>query len=75
MPVPAEVRLHPDAEHELRSAYLWYLERNTTVADSFIADVDHAIEVVGGKPDRWPKLTKPFVVMYFLDFLLYWYTG
>lgn len=53
-----EVRLHPDAERELRSAYLWYLERNTTVAESFVAEVDHAVGVVGDTPDRWPKLTK-----------------
>jgi plasmid stabilization system protein ParE len=72
--VPTEVRLHPEAEKELRIAYLWYLERNTTVAESFVAEVDHAIGVVGEKPVRWPKLTKsirryvfprfPFMLVY-----------
>jgi len=55
--VPTEVRLHPDAEAELREAYLWYLERNSVVARSFTAEVDHAIGVVGDSPRRWPKLT------------------
>jgi plasmid stabilization system protein ParE len=58
IPVPVEVRLHPDAEQELRNAYLWYLERSSAVAESFIAEVDHAIGVVGDKPVRWPRLTK-----------------
>jgi plasmid stabilization system protein ParE len=49
--------LHPDAERELRSAYLWYLERSETVAKSFIAEVDHAISVVADSPNRWPRLT------------------
>jgi toxin ParE1/3/4 len=54
--VPTDVQIHPEAEHELRNAYLWYLERNATVADSFVGEVDHAIGVVAGNPDRWPKL-------------------
>jgi len=53
--VPIEVRLHPGAERELRSAYLWYLERSTTVAASFTAEVDRAIGVVAESPERWPR--------------------
>jgi len=56
--VPTEIRLHPDAEQELRNANLWYAERNATVAESFVAEVDHAIGVIGENPVRWPKLTK-----------------
>lgn len=51
----AEVRLHPGAERELRSAYLWYLERSATVAESFEAEVDHAIGMVADSPERWPR--------------------
>jgi len=54
--VPAELRLHPEAEQELRAAYLWYLERNPIVADSFAAEVDHAFEAVAENPNRWPRL-------------------
>lgn len=56
--MPAEVCLHPDAERELRSAFLWYLERNQTVAESFEAEVDHAIGVIAESPGRWPRLSK-----------------
>ena len=53
-----EVRLHPAAERELRVAYLWYLERSSVVADSFEAEVDHAVKVVAEHPERWPLLTQ-----------------
>ena len=56
--VPTEIRLHPDAEQELRAAYLWYLERNPVVAESFTAEVDHAIGVIAESPGRWPRLSK-----------------
>ena len=56
--MPTEVVLHPVAEQELRSAYLWYLERNATVAGSFEAEVDHAVSVVAENPNRWPLLTE-----------------
>ncbi|UCG74072.1 MAG: type II toxin-antitoxin system RelE/ParE family toxin [Chromatiales bacterium] len=53
-----EVRLHPDAERELRSAYLWYLERSGIVASAFRAETDHAIQAITESPDRWPKLSE-----------------
>lgn len=56
--MPAEVRVHPAAEQELRSAYLWYLERSPVVADAFQLEVDHAVTIVAEAPDRWPRLTE-----------------
>jgi len=56
--VSSEVQLHPAAEQELKKAYLWYLERNATVAEAFRSEVDHAIRVVAESPARWPRLTK-----------------
>ena len=54
--MPAEVRLHPEAERELRAAFLWYFERNLLAAESFQAEVAHAIEAVARDPKRWPKI-------------------
>ncbi|MBT8083723.1 MAG: type II toxin-antitoxin system RelE/ParE family toxin [Woeseia sp.] len=56
--MPAEVRLHPEAEFELRAAFLWYLDRNVLVAEAFQAEVSRAIKVVAENPDRWPELTE-----------------
>ncbi len=55
--MPNKVRLHADAEQELREAYLWYLERSETVAEAFVSEVDHAIEVVAEHPNRWLRLS------------------
>jgi plasmid stabilization system protein ParE len=56
--VPVEVRLHPEAEAEVRSAYLWYLERSQIVAEAFQMEMDRAIQVVSENPLRWPRLTE-----------------
>lgn len=56
--MPVEIRLHPDAERELRAAYLWYLERNLLVAEGFKSEVAHAVQVVAENPNRWPKLNE-----------------
>jgi len=56
--VPVEVRLHPDAEGELRAAYLWYLDRSQIVAEAFQLEIDHAIQVISESPTRWPHVTE-----------------
>ena len=56
--MPVEVRLHPNAEWELRAAYIWYLERNPIVAEAFQIEADHAVQVVSEHPERWPHLTE-----------------
>jgi plasmid stabilization system protein ParE len=56
--VSVEVRIHLDAERELRAAFLWYLDRNVLVAEAFQSEVAHAIQIVAEDPNRWPKLTK-----------------
>ena len=56
--MPVEVRLHPDAEAELRAAFLWYLERSQIVAEAFQMEMGHAIQVVSEAPMRWPRLTE-----------------
>jgi len=52
--VPADVAFHPDAEDELRAAYVWYHDHNPLVAVSFRSEAEHAIEVVAEQPSRWP---------------------
>ena len=53
-----DIRFHPAAEQELRSAYFWYLERNRIVADAFRLEAEHAVEVIAESPDRWPRVTE-----------------
>ncbi len=72
--MPVEVRLHPDAERELRAAFHWYFDRNLIVAESFKAEAKHAIKAIAESPNRWPRLTEaarqydfprfPFTIVY-----------
>ena len=56
--MPVEVRLHSQAERELRAAYLWYLDRNVIVADAFQSEAVHSIKAVSDDPLRWPVLSR-----------------
>ena len=47
------VRLHPDAIAEAKAAYDWYAERNPSVANAFISELDHAISQIQKTPERW----------------------
>jgi len=49
-----EVFFHPAAVEEAQAARRWYLERSISAADSFLAELDHAIEAIAQTPDRWP---------------------
>ena len=48
------LEIHPSALAELKSALSWYLERNETAADKFVAELDRAIELLVATPRRWP---------------------
>jgi plasmid stabilization system protein ParE len=39
---------------EFKSAVAWYLERNETAANKFVAEIDRAIDLVIQSPQRWP---------------------
>lgn len=66
--------LHPSALAGLKSALDWYLQRNRTAAEKFVAEFDRAMELVVDSPRRWPtsehgsrKLTLrrfPFAIFY-----------
>jgi plasmid stabilization system protein ParE len=66
--------IHPAALEELRSAVSWYLDQNETAAIKFIAEIDHAIELVTGSPRRWPageRGTRKFVLQRFPYAVIY----
>ena len=48
------VEFHPEAIAEARAAYGWYAERDLSMANAFIAELDHAISQVQSAPERWP---------------------
>jgi toxin ParE1/3/4 len=69
------VRLHPLAADEAEAAYAWYLERNATVSEAFLQELDAAMQIILEAPERWPTLYGhyrryllhrfPFSVVYF----------
>lgn len=67
----------PDAEAEIRAAFLWYFERSPLAADAFRAAVFQALDGLAETADNWPKDDDgthryhlkhfPYTVMYELD--------
>jgi hypothetical protein len=47
--------IHPGALAELKSAVVWYDERSESAGDAFVAEIDHAIELITATPTRWPR--------------------
>ncbi|MBS0171358.1 MAG: type II toxin-antitoxin system RelE/ParE family toxin [Nitrospira sp.] len=69
-----EVFFHPAAVEEAQAARAWYLERSISAADSFLAELDHAIEAIAQTPDRWPGFvhgTRRYVFHHFPFQLIY----
>ncbi len=48
------LEIHPSALAELKSALIWYLERNETAADKFVVELDRAMDLMIESPRRWP---------------------
>ncbi len=44
------VEIAPDAERDIREAFLWYFDRNQLIADAFRTEVFDAIDRVGLGP-------------------------
>ena len=42
------------AAAELRAAMCWYAEQRPTVAHSFAAEFERAIQMIAESPERWP---------------------
>jgi plasmid stabilization system protein ParE len=62
------LEIHPSALEEMKSATIWYLERNETAARSFVAELDRAVDLIAASPKRWPAGelgTRKFVLQRF----------
>jgi plasmid stabilization system protein ParE len=49
-----DVSVLPDAEEEIREAFLWYFERSAIAADAFRSIVFEAIDELADRADMWP---------------------
>ena len=49
------VELLPQAEAEIREAFLWYLARSPLAATEFREEALHAIDGLGETADTWPE--------------------
>jgi len=49
------ITLLPEAEAEMRDAFLWYFERNVLIADGFRLEVSGAIDGLEDTAADWPK--------------------
>ena len=45
----------PDAEAELREAFLWYFDKSPLAADAFGTEVDNAIDGLEETATDWPR--------------------
>src|SRR5271166_1482232 len=45
---------HPEAILDAWEARRWYADRNPQAADSFMAELDRAAELIIAQPERWP---------------------
>ena len=48
------VQILPEAEQEIREAFLWYSERSPIAADAFRSLVFEAIDGLADRADMWP---------------------
>lgn len=48
------VALHPEARSELRSAALWYDERQAGLGDQFVGRISDLIERLAASPEAYP---------------------
>lgn len=51
-----QLRLDPRAEADARTAFVWYLERNATIAEDFRVALSRAIDSIAEAPHRWPEI-------------------
>jgi len=67
--------IHPSALVELKSAVSWYQRHSETTADNFVAEIDHAIDLILVSPQRWPVgdfATRKFVLRRFPYAVIYY---
>jgi plasmid stabilization system protein ParE len=49
-----QVTVHPEAVAEAQAAYRWYHDRNETAAQTFLIELDRAVELISTNPISWP---------------------
>ncbi|MGA7687007.1 MAG: type II toxin-antitoxin system RelE/ParE family toxin [Terriglobales bacterium] len=67
--------IHPAALAELKSAVVWYDQRSESAGDAFVAQIDHAIDLITADPKRWPqgeRGTRRFVLSRFPYAVVYY---
>jgi plasmid stabilization system protein ParE len=72
--VAKAIEIHSSALAELKSAMLWYMERNEVAAHNFAAEIDRALDLVIEAPGRWPageRATRKFVLRRFPFAVIY----
>ena len=52
---PTPIELHPEAIAEARSIRLWYSSRDARASDTFMLELDSALERIIESPNRWPR--------------------
>ncbi|MDP2982172.1 MAG: type II toxin-antitoxin system RelE/ParE family toxin [Candidatus Latescibacter sp.] len=68
------VVFHSEAVAEAKAAVQWYRERNITIADAFLSEMDSAVERISETPERWPLYvhrTRRFLFRRFPFFIVY----
>jgi plasmid stabilization system protein ParE len=58
----------PDAQKDVRRLYCWLLERNSTAARRWLADLDAALVQIAAGPSAWPLTSKGDARKYFMKF-------
>lgn len=47
---------HPEADHELEAAALWYEERQPNLGNDFLDEFEHTLRRIVAEPERWRKI-------------------
>jgi plasmid stabilization system protein ParE len=71
------IRFFEEAGEEIEEQRRWYRKRSVRAEESFLRELDHAVEIVLDKPDRWPLHLEgtrryvfprfPFSLIYFVE--------
>ena len=54
------VRFHPLAAEEAEAARSWYFQRNASLSDAFLHELDVAVQNIAEGPERWPSFHSRF---------------
>ena len=52
--VPLKIRFYPEAAEEAERAAAWYSQHSRIASESFVVEIDRAIEEILQSPHAWP---------------------